>query len=138
MSSVRDVEAGKFIEKLKEELKGVKEIQPPVWAKFVKSGAHKERPPEQQDFWFIRASSILRRLYLNESSGAERLRTYFGGRKQYGHAPAHFKKASGSVIRKLLQQLESAGLVEKQNKKGRILSQKGKKLLDKIAEGAGK
>ena len=134
MTSVGDVPAEKFIEKLKEELKKTKEINPPTWARFVKSGAHRERPPEQPDFWFIRASAILRRLYLDESTGTEKLRTYFGGRKQYGHAPAHFKKSSGNIIRKIFQQLESAGLVEKQNKKGRKLSKKGQKLLEKISE----
>ncbi len=137
MISVRDVPADKFIAKLKEELKKIQDIKPPEWAKFVKAGAHKQRPPEQPDFWFIRASAILRRLYIDEHVGVERLKTYFGGRKQYGHAPAHFKKAPGNMIRKTMQQLEKAGLVEKQ-KKGRALSKQGKKFLDKVAEEAGK
>ena len=132
MVSVRDVEPAKFIEKLKEELKNVKEIQAPEWSAFVKSGVHRERPPQQSDFWFVRASSILRRLYFDEPLGTTRLRTYYGGRKKLGHAPAHFRKSSGNIIRKLLQQLESAGLVEKQ-KKGRFLSKKGKKFLEQVA-----
>ena len=138
MFSVKEVEAAKLIGKLKEELKTMKEISPPAWAQFVKSGMHRERPPEQSDFWYIRASSILRRLYLDGGVGTERLRSYFGGRKQFGHAPAHFRKASGNITRKILQQLETAGLVEKQNKKGRVLTKKGKKFLDTIAEGLGK
>ncbi|MEM7819053.1 MAG: 30S ribosomal protein S19e [Candidatus Aenigmatarchaeota archaeon] len=132
MVTVRDVEAQKLIEKLKEELKKFEEIKPPAWSFFVKSGVHKERPPEQEDFWFIRAASILRRLYLNGPVGVERLRTYYGGRKQRGTRPARFRKASGNIIRKILQQLEKAGLVEK-DKKGRKLSRKGISFLDRIA-----
>jgi small subunit ribosomal protein S19e len=123
----------KFNELLKEELKKFKEISPPAWAKFVKSGAHRERPPQQEDFWYIRAASVLRRLYLDGPVGVERLRTFYGGRKRRGHKPAHFRKASGSILRKILQQLEKAGLVEK-DKKGRKLTSKGRSFIDKLAK----
>lgn len=133
MVSVRDVQADKLVNKLKEELKSVKEIAPPEWSFFVKSGVHRERPPEQPDFWYIRSASILRRIYLDGPVGTERLRSYFGGRKNLGHKPSHFRKASGAIIRKILQQLESAGLIEK-DKKGRKISNKGKKFLDTVAK----
>lgn len=132
MVTVREVDAKKFGEKLKEEIKKFEEIKPLPWSLFVKSGAHKERPPEQEDFWYIRAASILRRLYLDGPTGVERLRTYYGGRKERGTKPARFRKASGNIIRKILQQLEKAGLVEK-DKKGRKLSRKGISFLDRIA-----
>ncbi|MBI2543177.1 MAG: 30S ribosomal protein S19e [Candidatus Aenigmarchaeota archaeon] len=132
MISPKDVDAQKFNAVLKEELKKVKEINPPVWISFVKSGVHKERIPAQEDFWYIRSASVLRRLYLDGPVGIEKLRSYFGGKERRGHKPAHFRKSSGSIIRKILQQLESAGLVDK-SKKGRNLSPKGRKLLDKIA-----
>lgn len=132
MAAVRDVPADKFISKLKEELKKVKEVKPLEWSKFVKSGAHRERPPEQLDFWYVRAASILRRIYLNGPVGTNRLRTFYGGRKRRGHKPAKFMRSGGSIIRKILSQLEKAELVEK-NKKGRKISNKGKKFLDKIA-----
>ncbi|OYT42114.1 MAG: 30S ribosomal protein S19e [Candidatus Aenigmarchaeota archaeon ex4484_224] len=134
MITVRDVNAQKLVERLKEELKKFKEIEEPLWAKFVKSGVHKERPPEQEDFWYIRAASILRRLYLNGPVGVERLRSYYGGRKKRGRRPERFRKASGAIIRKILQQLENAGLVQKVDKKGRILTPKGRSLLDRIAK----
>jgi small subunit ribosomal protein S19e len=131
MVSVRDVNPQKFIERLKEELKKIEEIKEPEWAKFVKSGVHRQRPPEQKDFWYIRASSILRRIYLDGPVGVERLRSYYGGRKP-GH-PKHFAKGSGKIIRVILQQLEKAGFVEKVEKKGRKITAKGKKFLEKIA-----
>lgn len=134
MVTVKDVPADKLIARLKEELKQIKEIQPTTWSYFVKSGVHKERPPQQEEFWYIRSASVLRRIYLNGSVGTERLRSYFGGSKRRGHKPAHFRKASGAIIRKILQQLEIAGLIEKtQDNKGRIISNKGRKFLDRIA-----
>jgi len=135
MASVLQVKPEKLIEGLKEELKKVEEIKPPEWSYFVKSGAHRQRPPEQEDFWYIRAASVLRQLYLHPV-GVERLRTYYGGRKNRGRAPPKFYKASGSMIRKILQQLEKAGLVEK-NKKGRKLTSKGHALLSRVAKAVG-
>ena len=134
MISPREVDAQKFNSMLKEELKKVKEIVPPAWSQFVKSGAHRERVPQQDEFWHVRSATILRRLYIDGDVGVERLRSYFGGKKRRGHKPAHFRKSSGSIIRKIMQQLEAAGLVEKNaNKIGRKLSPAGRKLLDKIA-----
>ncbi len=134
MITPRDVPAQEFVNRLKEELKKFKEISPPQWSFFVKSGAHRERPPQQPDFWYIRAASILRRIYIDGPVGVERLRTYYGGRRRRGRRPPKFRKASGAIIRKILQQLESAGLVKKEDRKGRILTSKGRSLLDKIAK----
>jgi small subunit ribosomal protein S19e len=60
------------------------------------------------------------------------LRTFYGKRKKRGHRPARFFKASGNLIRKTLQQLEKMGFVEK-GKKGKVISSKGRKFLDKLA-----
>jgi len=133
---VQAIDPQKLNEKLKEELKKFKEIKPPAWSFFVKSGVHKERPPEQKDFWYIRAASILRRLYLNGPVGIERLRVYYGGKKKHKVSPPHRKKASGALIRKILQQLEKAGLVEK-TKKGRVLTPKGRSFIEKVAKEIG-
>lgn len=132
MVTVREVPADKFVQKLKEELKKFNDISPPLWARICKSGPHRQRPPEQEDFWYIRAASLLRRVYLDGPVGISRLRTYYGGRKERGHAPEKFVKASGNILRKILQQLEKVGFVEK-TKKGRIITPKGQKFLDKIA-----
>lgn len=137
MVTVRDVPADKFVNKLKEELKKFKEISPPEWAKFVKSGTHRERPPEQEDFWFMRTASILRRVYLNGPVGISRLRSYYGGARKRGSRPGHFKKAGGAITRKILQQLEKSNLIEK-NKKGRRITAVGKNFLDRIAYEASK
>ena len=136
MSSVREIEAQKFVNTLKERLKTVKELSPPKWAGIVKTGINRTRPPQQEDFWFIRSASILRKLYIEDSAGVERLSTYYGGRKKFGLAPPHFRKGSRNTLRKILQQLEKAGMVEKV-KSGRKLTSQGRSFLEKAAKEAG-
>jgi small subunit ribosomal protein S19e len=131
MVSILEVQADKLIERLKEELKKIETIKPPIWSKMVKSGANKERPPQQEDFWYIRAASILRRIYIDGPIGVSRLRTYYGGRKRRGVRPAKTYKSGGSIIRKILQQLEASEFIKK-DKKGRVLTSKGREFVDKI------
>lgn len=134
MVSAKQVNPQKLVAAVKEELKKFSEIQPSPISNFVKSGTHKQRPPQQDDFWYMRAAAILRQIYRRNEVGVSRLRTYFGGRKKFGHAPDHFRKSGGSHLRKIIQQLEKAGLVEK-GKRGRRLTKKGRSFLDKAAKG---
>jgi len=133
--SVKDVPADRLIARLAEYLKTLPQVKPPPWAIFVKTGANKERPPMQSDWWYYRAAAILRKLYLYGPVGIERLRTAFGYRAKIGsgYKPERFRKAGGAIIRKILQQLEAAGLVRKVPKKGRELTPEGRRLLDKLA-----
>jgi len=134
---MKDVDSKKFIEVCKEELKKVETIKPPSWASFAKTGMSRKFPPQQRDWWYTRAASLLRRIYLDGPVGVQRLRTYYGGRKERGHKPQRFRKAGGGIIRECLQQLESAGFIQKsQNtkKKGRLISEEGKKFVSKIIQ----
>ena len=131
MTSVYDVDANKLILKVSEKLKKIKELSMPEWAKFVKTGAHKERPP-QGEWWHIRLASLLRTLYIRGCVGVQRLRNKYGGRRKRGYKPKKHFKAGGKIIRVGLQMLESQGLVKKAEK-GRVLTDKGKSLLDKTA-----
>ncbi|GEM_PF-813315 len=109
-------------------------VTPPKWAPFVKTGVSKDRPPSDPDWWYIRCAAILRKLYVyRDGLGVSRLRKMYGGRIRMGHRNPHFAPGSGSVIRKALQQLEAAGLLQK-SKKGRVLTRKGSKLLEEIGE----
>ncbi len=130
-----DVPASKLIEKLASYLKeNVDEITPPTWAGIVKTGVHVERPPQNPDWWYIRCASLLRKIYVHGPVGVERLRAEYGGRKDYGVKPEHAAKASGAIIRKALQQLESAGVLEAFKISGRKVTKKGRKLLEEVAE----
>ncbi len=128
---VYDVPADALIQAVAQDLKN--KIEMPQWAKFVKTGPHRERPPEQPDWWWIRAASILRRVFIDGPVGVERLRTWYGGRKDFGVAPEHHVDAGGKIIRTILQQLESLGFVEK-TPKGRRITPKGQKYLDNMAK----
>ncbi len=132
MVSAADVDANVLIERLAEVLKKEESIAPPEWAKFVKTGVHKERVPEQKDWWYIRAASVMRKLYFRPY-GVSRLRRVYGGRKNRGYKPEKYYPGSGNIVRKILQQLEKAGYAEK-TPKGRVLSSKGRALLDKLAK----
>ncbi len=129
---IRKMDAWKVIENLMHKLKKSENIKPHPASRFVKSGVCAERPPQQPDFWYIRAAALLRRIYIDGPVGVERLRTIFGGRRRRGHKPAHHRKAGGKFIRLMLQQLEKEGLIKK-SKKGRVITNKGKKLLNSAA-----
>ena len=131
MATAYDVPGQVLVEELAKELESI--IKMPEWAHFVKTGPHKERLPDQENWWYLRAAAIMRRLYLDGPVGVARLRTYFGGRKNKGSAPEHHVDAGGKIIRTILQQLEEAGLVEKEDRKGRKLTPKGVSLVDKVA-----
>ncbi len=133
---IYDIEPNKYNLLLSEELKKMPALKAPEWIQFVKSGASRARPILEVDFWHKRAASILRQMYVRGVLGVSRLRTRYGGRKDRGHQPAEFRKASGKIIRLLLQQLEAEGLLKKVKGKrsGRSLTTKGKELMDKIKE----
>lgn len=133
MVTVKDVNAQELIGLTKEELKKIKEIEAPDWAKFAKTGMDRERPPQQEDWWYIRSAAVLRKVYLEGPIGAQALRREFGGRKNRGHKPEKFYKAGGKTIRKILQQLEEAGLIKKKKREGRVISPKGQKFLDNLS-----
>ncbi|MEM4733756.1 MAG: 30S ribosomal protein S19e [Candidatus Bathyarchaeia archaeon] len=134
MTTPYDVPASKFIEKLAKYLKeNVDEVHPPAWASLAKTGAHVEKQPQNPNWWYIRSASILRKVYVHGPVGLEKLRSAYGGRKDFGVKPEHVVKAGGSNIRKILQQLEAAGLVQTTRPRGRVLTPKGRKLLQEVA-----
>lgn len=134
MTDIRLIEAGKYNHLLAEELKKSGDFEKPGWVNFVKTGAGKVRPVEDLDFWHKRAASILRQLYVRGVVGVGRLRTRYGNRKDMGMQPARFYKGSGKIIRLILQQAETAGLIEKVKGKraGRQLTKQGRELLESI------
>lgn len=131
MFSAKSVPAEKLLERLSSELSKMEEMKAPEWAKFAKTGVNRERVPENKDWWLVRSSSILRKLYIQQPIGVERLRKVYGGRKNNGVAPEHKRKASGAVIRNAMKQLEKAGLVATEKGRGRVLTPKGRSIVSK-------
>lgn len=140
MNPVYELDAHVYNKKLAESLKSIPEFSAPSWSEFVKSGPAKERPIEDPNFWYKRAASILRQIYKRGLVGTQRLRTKYGSKKNRGYAPEEFRKASGKIIRTILQQSDKAGFTEiavavkgvRKRKPGRILTVKGKEFLEGI------
>ncbi|MEM3414563.1 MAG: 30S ribosomal protein S19e [Thermoproteota archaeon] len=132
--TVFDIEGQTFVEILAELLKSRygEIVKPPTWAYFAKTAHFKNNPPSDTDWWYKRAASILRTLYIKGPIGVSRLRKKYGGRKDSPMRKAHFHRAAGNHIRKILQQLERVELVTA-SKKGRNLTPKGVSLLDSLA-----
>ena len=129
---LKEVSAHAFVETCAKEFENMKEFKMPEWAMFAKTGPHKKYPPLKKDWWYTRIASVFRKIALDGPVGVARLRTHYGGRKERGHKPERTVRAGGNIIRKMLQQLESAGLVEKNKKGGRVASQQGNDFMKKI------
>ena len=140
MNPIYELDAGDYNLKLAEALKNIPEFKQPEWVAFVKSSPSKERPIDDEDFWYKRAASILRQVYKREFLGVNRLRTRYGSKKNRGYAPEKFMKSGGKIIRTILQQADTAGFTEivkpnkgvRSQKPGRRLTQKGKEFLEGI------
>ncbi len=133
MPTVYDIPPNVLIQRLAQDLSKRKEIQPPEWAAFVKTGVHKERAPDNPDWWYTRCASILRKLYLKGPIGTEKLRILYGGRQRRGVKPNRFQKGSGAIVRTALQQLERAGFIKKVGNKGREMTGIGRSYMDKLS-----
>jgi small subunit ribosomal protein S19e len=133
MTTVYDVPADLLIRKVAEALKARQEVKPPAWAAFAKTGVHKEMPPEDPDWWYMRSAAVLRRVYVDGPLGVQRMRSFYGGAKNRGSRPNAFRKGSGSILRKALQQLEKCGFIA-HDKTGRKISPAGQAFLDAMAK----
>ena len=138
MTTLYDAPAKAVIEALAETFESEDAIAQPDWMPYTTSGASRELPPEQDDFWTRRAASLLRKVAVDGPVGVGALKTEYGGSKQgsnrYQVRPKHSADGSGSIIRTALQQLEEAGYVETAEGEGRTITPDGQRLLDETAE----
>ncbi len=132
MAKVNDVPADVLLRKLTDILKN-EDIPAPIWASFVKTGSHADRPPHEKDWWHTRCASILRKIYLRGPIGINDLRKEFGGGKPVGYGAAHHRDSGGAIIRNAIHGLEKLGYVEKVEKKGRVVTKQGMQKLDRLA-----
>ncbi|RYP39846.1 hypothetical protein DL767_001965 [Monosporascus sp. MG133] len=133
--SVRDVDAQKFINAYASFLKRQGKLAIPGWVDTVKTGASRELPPQNIDWFYVRAAAVARHVYLRKTVGVGRLRKVHGTAKNRGTRPSKHVDASGSVDRKILQSLEKIGVVEQDEEKGgRRITQSGQRDLDRIAQ----
>ena len=133
MTTVYDVPAGPLIENVARKLMEAPECKPPEWAGFVKTGVHRERPPVDADWWYVRLGAVMRKVYVHGPIGIQHTAAMFGGRTDRGSKPNIAAKGSRSVVRKAFQQLEAAGLVERFGTQGRRVTAKGRAMMDEAA-----
>lgn len=136
MATIYDVPINELIERVAQELSSTGAVTPPPWAQFVKTGCNRERPPTRDDWWQVRAAAVLRKISCQGPIGVSKLRRHYGGKRNVGMAPERVFKGSGAIIRKILQQLDKAGLTRHTKigiHSGRIITPKGISVLDKKA-----
>jgi small subunit ribosomal protein S19e len=89
-------------------------------------------PPQDIDWFYVRAASVARHVYLRKTVGVGRLRKVHGSAKNRGTRPSKHVDASGSVDRKVMQALEKIQVLEKDEEKGgRRITQQGQRDLDR-------
>merc|ERR1711982_54192 len=130
---VKDVNQHEFVKALANHLKKSGKLKVPDWVDIVKTGRRQELSPYDEDWYYTRAASVARHIYLRCPVGVGALCKIYGGRCRNGTAPSHFKKSSPSVSRKVLQSLEGMKMVEKDPNGGRRLSANGRRDLERIA-----
>jgi small subunit ribosomal protein S19e len=131
MANVYDVKASEVVKLAAERLKT--QLKKPAYVDYVKSGANKERVPQDPDFFFMRSASILRQIYVNGPIGVSKLRTRYGSRQEHVVHRRHHVKSGGSVIRDAMQGLEKLGYVNN-TKAGRVITPQGQSFMDKLAK----
>eukprot|EP01106_Pelomyxa_sp_JSP_P004588 TRINITY_DN171_c0_g1_i5.p2 TRINITY_DN171_c0_g1~~TRINITY_DN171_c0_g1_i5.p2 ORF type:complete len:220 (-),score=54.22 TRINITY_DN171_c0_g1_i5:103-762(-) len=131
--TVHDVEAADFIASYAKHLKRSTKFTLPKWVDYVKTGPNKQLAPYDPDWYYIRAASIARRIYLKGASGVGSFRKVYGGNKYTGSRPARFCKASGGIIRTIMRQLERSKILQRVPNGGRKITHLGRRTLDNIA-----
>jgi len=105
----------------------------PEFSDLTKTGTHKELGPVSPDWYFIRCAAVARHVYVRSPVGVGALTKIFGGKKNNGCAPGHWRKGSPGLARRSLQSLEAFKWLEKDPNGGRKLTSQGRRDLDRIA-----
>ena len=139
MTTYHDVPADLLIGELSARLSEVDSINPPEWSKIVKTGTHRERPPAQDNWWYIRSAAVLRKVGKLGPIGANHMVQHFGGPKDRGVKPNRAVAGSRNISRTFMQQLTTAGLIQSKMSlsgtvnHGKVLTPAGQKMLDSVA-----
>ena len=116
-ATVKDVPAQDFIVALAAHFKKSQKIELPVWHDLVKTGSFKELSPSDPDWYYIRAASVARKVYLRGGTGVGAFSKIYGGAGDNGTSPSHFARAARGLHRHILKQLADIDLVAKKTDK---------------------
>ncbi|GMH27021.1 hypothetical protein Nepgr_028864 [Nepenthes gracilis] len=127
---VKDISPREFVKAYAAHLKRSGKIELPHWTDIVKTGVHKELAPYDPDWYYIRAASMARKIYLRGGLGVGAFRRIYGGRKRNGSRPPHLCKSGGAIARHILQQLQDINIIDIDPKGGRRITSSGQRDLD--------
>merc|ERR1712168_346025 len=130
--TVKDVNPQDFVRAFAAHLKKSK-LKVPEMAEIVKTSKAHELGPTDPDWFYVRAASVARHVYLRPNVGVGAERKIYGGAKRNGTRPCHFCLSSSSVARKVLQSLEGIKMVTKDVNGGRTIAPTGRRDMDRIA-----
>jgi small subunit ribosomal protein S19e len=139
MTTYNDIPANILIDGLVEKLSNIESIAEPEWAAFVKTGTHRERPPNQENWWIIRSAAILRKVAFKGPIGTNHMSQEFGGPRDRGVKPNRAAAGSRNIARTILQQLSESGLITSKFNTagtvnlGKVLTPEGHKLINNVA-----
>merc|ERR1712028_26664 len=128
--TVKDVPADEFIKACADFLKRQPKFDVPKYHDIVKTAVVKEFAPYDEDWFYIRSASVLRK-----GTGVGALKKWYGGSSgtHRGTRKAHFGTASGAIIRKAMLELEKLEMMEHCSDGGRVITSKGRAEMDRIA-----
>ncbi|XP_057487917.1 40S ribosomal protein S19-3-like [Actinidia eriantha] len=131
--TVKDVSSHEFVKAYSAHLKRSGKMELPEWTDIVKTGTFKELAPYDPDWYYIRAASMARKIYLRGGLGVGAFTRIYGGSKRNGSRPPHFCKSSGAIARHILKQLKDMKIIDADPKGGRIITSSGQRDLDQVA-----
>jgi small subunit ribosomal protein S19e len=133
MVNVREVPADLLLNKIASEFKE-KKVPVPDWVNYLKDGKGRERAWVQDDWYYTRLASVMRKVYLNTTIGTARLSQEYGSRQDRGTKRYHPVQGSRYIIRSILHSLDAMGYLKTDIKTGRSLTPAGQSMLDKAAK----
>ncbi|KAL2337225.1 hypothetical protein Fmac_011671 [Flemingia macrophylla] len=131
--TVKDVSPHEFVKAYSAHLKRSGKMELPEWTDIVKTARFKELAPYDPDWYYVRAASMARKIYLRGGLGVGAFQRIYGGSKRNGSRPPHFCKSSGAIARHILQQLQTMNIIEVDAKGGRKITSSGRRDLDQVA-----
>merc|ERR1712042_135608 len=130
--TVKDVDPQVFVRAFAAHLKKSK-LKVPEFVTIVKTSKAHELGPLDPDWFYVRAASVARHVYLRPNVGVGAVRKIYGGAKRNGTRPNHFCLSSSNVARKVLQSLEGIKVITKDVNGGRSIAPTGRRDMDRVA-----
>ncbi|KAK4253171.1 hypothetical protein QN277_010771 [Acacia crassicarpa] len=130
--TVKDASPHEFVKAYAAHLKRSGKMEPPEWIDIVKTARFKELAPYDPDWYYIRAASMARKIYLRGGLGVGAFQRIYGGSKRNGSRPPHFCKSSGAIARHILHELQNMNIIEADPNGGRRITPSGRRDLDQV------